>query len=90
MLKNLRKKTNAKIIGFALETENGENNAKEKLKNKNIDYIVLNYANEANAGFESNTNRVIVFSKSGHKKEFSLDRKDRISSKLINYIINNK
>ena len=90
LLKNLRKKTDAKIIGFALETENGENNAKEKLKNKNIDYIVLNYANEANAGFESNTNRVVVFSKSGHKKEFSLDRKDRISSKLINYIINNK
>mgnify|MGYP001284162701 CR=1 FL=1 len=90
LLKKLRKKTDATIIGFALETENGEDNAKQKLKNKDVDFIVLNYANEHNAGFESNTNHIVVFSKSGHKKEFSLDRKDRIGAKLIHHIINNK
>ena len=90
LIKNIRSKTEASIIGFALETENGEYNAKEKLRNKNLDYIVLNYANEENSGFESNTNHIIVFSKDGSKKEFSLDRKDRISAKLIDYIINNK
>ena len=90
LIKNIKSKTKAKIIGFALETENGEYNAKEKLKNKNLDYIVLNYANEENAGFESNTNHVIIFSKDGSKKELLLDRKDRIATKLINYIIKNK
>ena len=60
------------------------------MKKKNLDYIILNYANEENAGFESNTNHVTIFSKKGDKQELSLDRKDRISAKLINYIINNK
>ena len=90
LIKNIRVKTNATIIGFALETENGEDNAKQKMKNKGLDYIVLNYANEENAGFEVNTNHVIIFTKNGSKKELTLDRKDRISSQLINYIINNK
>ena len=67
-----------------------EYNAKQKMKDKDLDYIVLNYANEDNAGFESNTNHVIIFSKDGSQKELSLDRKDRISSKLIDFIINNK
>ena len=60
------------------------------MSNKNLDYIVLNYANEPNAGFETNTNRVIIFSKKGSKKEFKLDRKDRIAAKLLDFIINNK
>ena len=90
LIKSISNKTDATIIGFALETENGEYNAKEKMKNKDLDYIVLNYANEENAGFEVNTNRVIIFAKDGSKKELKLDRKDRISSKLLDYIINNK
>ena len=90
LVHSLRAKTNAAIIGFALETEDGEYNAKQKMEKKNLDYIILNYANEENAGFEVNTNRVIIFAQDGSKKEFSLDRKDRIASKLLDYIINNK
>jgi len=90
LIKNISNKTDAIMVGFALETENGEYNAKQKMENKNLDYIVLNYANEKNAGFEVNTNHIIVFAKNGSKKEFSLDRKDRISAKLLNYIIHNK
>ena len=90
LIQELSSKTDAKLIGFALETEDGEKNAKEKMSNKNLDYIVLNYANEPNAGFETNTNRVIIFSKKGSKKEFKLDRKDRIAAKLLDFIINNK
>ena len=62
LIKNISSRTNAIIIGFALETENGEYNAKQKMKDKDLDYIVLNYANEENAGFEVNTNHVIIFS----------------------------
>ncbi len=90
LIGNISRKTDATIIGFALETENGEYNAKQKMEDKALDYIVLNYANEENAGFEVNTNHVIIFSKDGSKKELSLDRKDRISTELVNFIINNK
>tara|TARA_Y100000994_G_scaffold67343_2_gene54973 strand:- start:470 stop:1675 length:1206 start_codon:yes stop_codon:yes gene_type:complete len=90
LIQEISSKTDAKLIGFALETEDGEKNAKEKMSNKSLDYIVLNYANEPNAGFETNTNHVIIFSKEGSKKEFKLDRKDRIAAKLLDFIINNK
>jgi len=89
ILKSISQKSKAVIIGFALETENGEQEALKKLANKNIDYIVLNYANEENAGFESNTNHVYLYSKSGFKKEFKLDRKDRIAKQIIDCIIKN-
>jgi len=77
----------AKIIGFALETNNGEDEALKKLKNKKLDYIVLNYANEEGAGFETNTNHVFLYSKSGHKIEFKLDRKDRIAKNIIKQVL---
>ena len=51
-----------------------------------IDKEQLLQEDEENAGFEVNTNRVIIFSKNGSKKEFALDRKDRIYTQLFNYI----
>ena len=87
ILEIISKNSSAKIIGFALETNNGEKNALEKMKKKNLDYIVLNYANEDNAGFDSNTNHVYLYSKNGNKKEFKLDRKDRIAKLIIDNII---
>ena len=60
------------------------------MKNKKLDYIVLNYANEDNAGFDSNTNHVYLYSKSGIKTEFKLDRKDRIAKSIIDNVINNE
>jgi len=90
ILEIISKNSSAKIIGFALETNNGEKNALEKMKNKNLDYIVLNYANEDNAGFDSNTNHVYLYSQNGNKKEFKLDRKDRIAKLIIDNIIEDK
>ena len=87
ILKSIKKITQAIIIGFALETNNGEREAIKKLKNKGIDYIVLNYANEKNAGFDVNTNHVYIFDKKENKIELSLDRKDRIAKKIIETII---
>ena len=57
------------------------------MEKKNLDFIVLNYANEKNAGFDSNTNHVYLYSKNGRKKEFKLDRKDRIAKLIIDNII---
>ena len=87
ILKNISANSNAKILGFALETNNGENEALKKMKNKNLDFIALNYANEDGAGFDVNTNHVYLFSKSGNKKEFKLERKDRIAKEIIKFII---
>jgi phosphopantothenoylcysteine decarboxylase/phosphopantothenate--cysteine ligase len=54
---------------------------------KGADFIVLNYANEDGAGFESSTNRVTIFSKSGGKIELKKDRKDRIAQKIIDFVL---
>jgi phosphopantothenoylcysteine decarboxylase/phosphopantothenate--cysteine ligase len=64
--------------------------AKRKMSDKCADFIVLNYANEAGSGFESNTNRVQIFSKSGNKKDLKKDRKDRIAKRIFDFIILDK
>ena len=89
ILKSIKGKTKGKVIAFALETHDGEAEAQRKLVEKGADFIILNYANEKGAGFESSTNRVTIFSKSGNQIELKKDRKDRIAKKIIEYILNN-
>ena len=84
----ISKQTKATMIAFALETEQGEKNAKNKLKNKNADFVVLNYANEEGAGFNSNTNHVYIYDKNGKTIEFKKDRKDRIAYKILDWVTN--
>ena len=80
-------KTKAIITAFALETRCGEDEARRKLKDKDVDFMVLNYANEEGSGFDSSTNRVIIFSKEGTRFEVTKDRKDRIAEKIITHIL---
>ena len=87
ILQQITKISKATIVGFALETNNGEKEAIKKLKKKGVDYIVLNYANEKNAGFDVNTNHVFIFDKNNNKTELKLDRKDRIAKQIIETII---
>jgi phosphopantothenoylcysteine decarboxylase/phosphopantothenate--cysteine ligase len=90
ILKTLNSQTEATTIAFALETQDGTMEAKRKMADKNADFIVLNYANEAGAGFESNTNRVHIFSKSGNEKELRKDRKDRIAKRILDFVMLDK
>lgn len=62
-------------VGFALETENGEANAKGKLEKKNLDMIILNPANEEGAGFKADTNRITVIDRAGNGKEYPVMHK---------------
>lgn len=73
-------------IGFALETENEEQNAKAKLDKKNFDLIVLNSAKEEGAGFRHDTNKVRIFHKDG--KEFNSDLlpKEQIAELILDQI----
>ena len=86
-MKSISNQTKSKIIAFALETHNGKKEALRKLKEKNADFIVLNYANEDGAGFESDTNRVVIFSKKNKFIELKKNRKDRIAKKIIDFIL---
>ena len=90
IIQTISKKTEALIVAFALETTNGEINAKNKLTNKGADYIILNHPNEDNCGIDSNYNKVVIFDKNNNKKEFKKDRKDRIANNIMAFIINNE
>ena len=87
ILKSIQDKTSAVITAFALETHNGEKEAKRKMKQKDVDFIVLNYANEEGAGFDSSTNHVTIYSKNGKSRELKKDNKDRVAKKIIEYIV---
>lgn len=54
-------KGDAKVVGFALETDNAEENAKRKLNDKNLDMIVLNSLQDDGSGFEHDTNKITIY-----------------------------
>ena len=60
-------KTTQKVVGFALETNNQEENALKKLSAKNLDYIVLNSPQEGISGFGSATNIITIFGAKGQR-----------------------
>ena len=75
------------LVGFALETENEEENAKKKLKGKNADIIVLNSLNDQGAGFRNDTNKVTLFYKNETKKTFELKSKELVAKDIVDAII---
>ncbi len=77
------KKTRQMIIGFALETENGVENARKKLASKNLDIIVLNNPLVEGAGFGTDTNVVTVITASGEVEELPLMQKIDVANKLL-------
>ena len=77
------------IVGFALETNNELENAKEKLKRKNLDLIVLNSLKDKGAGFKGDTNKVTFIESTGQVTEHSLKSKTDVASDLLNKIIEN-
>jgi phosphopantothenoylcysteine decarboxylase/phosphopantothenate--cysteine ligase len=77
------KKKGQVIIGFALETDEEEANAKKKLEAKNLDMIVLNSLNDPGAGFKTVTNKVTVFLKTGKTIRIPLKSKQDISRDIV-------
>lgn len=73
-------------VGFALETENGEQYAKAKLDKKNFDLIVLNSANEKGAGFQHDTNRVKIFHPNGSSADSGLVSKLDVAKMILEEI----
>jgi phosphopantothenoylcysteine decarboxylase/phosphopantothenate--cysteine ligase len=81
-----KKKAHQQIIGFALETENEESNAKKKLQNKNFDLIVLNSLRNEKSAFGYDTNQVKIFDKNGLKYESALLPKSEIAQIILEQI----
>lgn len=82
------KKKNQLLIGFALETSNGIENAKGKLEKKNLDFIVLNSLNEEGSGFGYDTNKITIIDQNNKIEKFELKTKKEVSLDIVNKIIN--
>jgi phosphopantothenoylcysteine decarboxylase/phosphopantothenate--cysteine ligase len=79
------KKTKQILVGFAAEVESLKKHALEKLKSKNLDYIVANDISRKDSGFEVETNKVLIIDKKGKKKDLPLMSKYQ----LAGYILDN-
>jgi phosphopantothenoylcysteine decarboxylase/phosphopantothenate--cysteine ligase len=75
------------LIGFALETNNEEENAINKLKKKNLDLIVLNSLNDQGAGFKSDTNKITIFNKAFEKTEYTVKSKVEVAKDICAEIL---
>lgn len=75
-----------KVVGFALETDDEEAHALDKLRRKGLDAIVLNSLQDAGAGFGHDTNRVSVFDRTGRRADFPLMNKTELAQKLIQHL----
>ncbi|MDT0607274.1 bifunctional phosphopantothenoylcysteine decarboxylase/phosphopantothenate--cysteine ligase CoaBC [Croceitalea rosinachiae] len=80
-------KKNQFLVGFALETENELENAKIKLKKKNLDAIVLNSLQDTGAGFGGSTNKVTFIDKNLNVKAFDLKTKPEVALDIWQEII---
>jgi phosphopantothenoylcysteine decarboxylase / phosphopantothenate---cysteine ligase len=81
------KKPSQLIAGFALETDNETENAKEKLIRKNFDLIVLNSLNESGAGFEYPTNRITIIDRNNIIDKFELKSKEEVARDILDKIV---
>jgi len=79
------KKTKQFLVGFALETENEEINAKGKLEKKNLDMIVLNSLRDEGAGFKKDTNKIKIITET-ETKSFDLKSKNEVAKDILNFV----
>jgi len=74
------------LVGFALETNNEIENAKQKLNKKNLDFIVLNSLQDKGAGFKNNTNKISIITKDDIKR-FDVKPKSEVAKDIFNEIL---
>lgn len=89
ILKHLGQTKSSKqvLIGFALETNDGELYAKGKLESKNADMIVLNSLQDEGSGFGTDTNQVSFFIANEGKTDFPLLSKQQVAHNIVNKML---
>ncbi len=75
------------LVGFAMETENGLENAKKKLQTKNLAFIVYNSINEKGAGFQHDTNKIVIIDQHNKITNFELKSKQEVANDIIDELI---
>lgn len=82
-----RKRENQLLVGFALETDNELDNAKEKLRKKNLDFIVMNSLRDKGAGFGTPTNKVTIVDSFDNVYATDLLPKEEIAEEIVKKVI---
>ncbi len=81
------KKQDQVLVGFALETNNEVDNAKQKLASKKADMIILNSLNDTGAGFGTDTNKITIFDAKGGQIAFEQKSKAEVARDIVKTII---
>ncbi len=82
-----RKSEGQVLVGFALETDNGEEHARLKLEKKNLDLVVLNSMRDSGAGFGTETNRVSMIDRLGNIEKYELKPKTQVAVDLVQRVL---
>lgn len=82
-----QKRADQRLVGFALETVNELAHAQEKLRRKQLNFIVLNSLNDAGAGFQHDTNKVTIIPAEGAPVPFALKSKTEVAKDIIDYLV---
>ena len=75
------------LVGFALETDNEQANAEDKLIRKGLDMIVLNSLRDPGAGFATDTNRITIIDRRGRSRQYPLKSKREVADDIVDAII---
>jgi phosphopantothenoylcysteine decarboxylase / phosphopantothenate---cysteine ligase len=87
ILKELgRQKGNRILVGFAAETERVEEHARRKLRDKNLDLIIVNDLTAAGAGFAAPTNQVLIIDARGEVEELPLMEKESLAHRILDRV----
>ena len=81
-----KKRKNQILVGFAAETQDAVENAKKKLKEKNLDMLVLNDVSQAGAGFDHDTNIVRLLYRSGAEEQLDMMSKDKVADVILDRV----
>ena len=82
-----RMKTDKQILaGFALETNDEEKHAENKIERKNLDFIVLNSLRDKGAGFRCDTNKVEIIDRQGPALTFPLKSKVDVARDIVDHL----
>ena len=86
ILGSLKRRKGMVVVGFALETGNGLANARSKMQNKALDFVILNDASEPGAGFEVTTNRVTILGRNGTQVDLPLLPKRDVAERILDVV----
>ena len=75
------------LVGFAAETDDVEANGRDKLRRKGADLLVVNDVSGADAGFDVDTNRVVILGRDGDRTEVALTSKSEVAHRILDLVV---